>query len=255
MSLLEEQHIRYIRNIAVGEIGERGQEKLLSSRVSIIGAGGLGSPCVLYLAAAGIGRLLIVDGDRVELSNLQRQILYNTGDIGSAKVESAGGKIKALNPDVELKTREVRVDSSNIRDLIRGSDFVIDASDNFETKFLINDACVIEKIPFSHAGVVGFGGQTLTFVPKSACYRCIFESPPPPGIYQDTEEAGILGSVAGVLGAIQATEAVKCLLGTGELLTNRLLIFDGLSMTFNAVRVSRNKRCPVCGEHPTITEI
>ena len=255
MRLLKEQQIRYIRNITIGEIGEKGQERLLSSRVCIVGAGGLGSPCALYLAAAGVGRLLIVDQDKVELSNLQRQILHQTGDIGRAKVESARRGIEALNPDVELEIRKVRMDSSNIRELVRGSDFVIDATDNFESKFLINDACVLETIPFSHAGVAGFGGQALTYVPESACYRCIFESPPPQGSYQGPEETGILGSIAGLVGTIQATEAVKCMLGIGDLLTNRFLVCDGLSMTFNTIEVSRNRQCPVCGEHPTITEI
>ncbi|MBN2323921.1 MAG: ThiF family adenylyltransferase [Spirochaetes bacterium] len=253
MSLREEQYDRYKRNIALGEVGVRGQKKLLSSKVCIIGAGGLGSSCALYLAAAGVGRLLIVDKDCVERSNLQRQILHRTGDIGRTKVESARREIEALNPDVELITREVRADISNIRDLVTGSDFVIDAADNFETKFLINDACVIEKIPFSHAGVAGFGGQALTYVPGHACYRCLFESPPPQEIGGGRQEAGILGSIAGILGAIQATEAVKFLLQTGGLLTNRLLLCDGLSLTFNEVEVSRNRQCPVCGEHPRIT--
>jgi molybdopterin/thiamine biosynthesis adenylyltransferase len=255
MNLLENQYVRYRRNIALEEIGDQGQKKLLSSRVCIIGAGGLGSSCALYLAAAGVGRLLIVDRDKVELSNLQRQILHKTEDIGRAKVESARREIEALNPDVELETREVCVDSSNILNLLGDSDFVIDAADNFETKFLINDACVLKKIPFSHAGVAGFGGQTLTYVPGCACYHCIFGSPPPYGSYEGPEEAGILGSIAGLLGAIQATEAVKCLLGKGDLLTNRLLICDGLSMTFNEVEVSRNGQCPVCGKYPTITGI
>ncbi|HUT66288.1 MAG TPA: HesA/MoeB/ThiF family protein [Spirochaetota bacterium] len=255
LELSQRQYERYARNIAIGEIGLEGQKTLLRSRITIIGAGGLGSSCALYLAAAGVGNLLIIDGDRVELSNLQRQIIHHTGDLGREKVDSARQKIEALNPDVKLDTRTLRVDSGNIRDLIRGSDFVIDASDNFPTKFLINDTCVLENIPFSHAGVVGFGGQALTRVPGSACYRCIFDSPPPPGSYPSPKEAGIIGSIAGLFGTIQATEAVKYLLGIGDLIVNRLLICDGLSMTFSSVEVERNSCCMVCGNNPAITKL
>ena len=255
MKLSKEQYDRYARNIVIGEIGEQGQKKLLSSRVVIIGAGGLGSSCALYLTAAGVGHLCIIDSDRVELSNLQRQILHSTKNIGMNKTDSARVKIEALNPDVKLETCSLRVEAGNIRDLIRGSDFVIDASDNFPTKFLINDACVLETKPFSHAGVIGFTGQTLTRIQGSACYRCIFDSPPPPGSYPSPEEAGIIGSIAGLLGTIQATEALKYLLGIGELLLNRLLICDGLGMTFSTVDVEPNPRCPVCGKNPAITEL
>jgi molybdopterin/thiamine biosynthesis adenylyltransferase len=255
MKLSEEQYDRYARNIAISEIGEQGQKKLLGSKVAIIGAGGLGSSCALYLTAAGVGCLYIIDSDRVELSNLQRQVLHSTADIGKNKTDSARVKIEALNPDVKLETCSLRVDAGNIRDLIRGSDFVVDASDNFPTKFLINDACVLEKIPFSHAGVVGFGGQTLTRIEGSACYRCIFDSPPPPGSYPSPEEAGIIGSIAGLIGTIQATEAVKCVLGTGDLLTDRLLVCDGLSMTLSTVEVGPNPGCPVCGKNPSIIRL
>jgi molybdopterin/thiamine biosynthesis adenylyltransferase len=255
MKLSEQQLERYARNIAVNEIGEEGQKKLLGSSVVIIGAGGLGSPCALYLAAAGVGRILIVDSDRVELSNLQRQIIHHTGDLGSQKVDSARYKIEGLNPDVKIETRPVLVERANIRRLVNGFDFVIDASDNFPTKFLINDACVLANMPFSHAGVVGFGGQTMTRVSGSACYRCIFDSPPPPGSYPNPKEEGILGSIAGLVGTIQATEAVKYLLGIGDLLVNRLIIFDGLGMTFSTVEVSPNPGCPVCGQIPSITKL
>ena len=199
MSLTPEQLERYSRNIVLGEVGRQGQEKLLNSKVLIIGAGGLGSSCTLYLAAAGIGTLTIIDNDKVELSNLQRQILHSTQDIESKKVVSAKKKINVLNPNIKVITHHERVGTHNIRDFIEDNDFVVDASDNFSTKFLINDACVLMKKPYSHAGVIQFGGQTLTYTPGCTCYRCIFDSPPPEGTYLSPAEAGILGSVAGLL--------------------------------------------------------
>ncbi|UCB45158.1 MAG: ThiF family adenylyltransferase [Spirochaetota bacterium] len=255
MSLPPEQLERYNRNIAIGEVGEKGQERLLKSKVLIVGAGGLGSSCSLYLAAAGIGTLTIIDSDKVDLSNLQRQILYFTQDIDSRKVDSARQKINMLNPDIKVITHHERVGAHNIRDFIEENDFVIDASDNFSAKFLINDACVLMEKPYSHAGVIQFGGQTLTYTPGCTCYRCIFESPPPEGTYLSPAEAGILGSVAGLVGTIQATEAIKFLLGIGDLLTNKLLIYDGYTMSFNSVDIEKNDNCPICGRNPTITEL
>jgi adenylyltransferase/sulfurtransferase len=249
--LTTEQIERYSRQIMVPDIGGKGQIHLRQAGVLIIGAGGLGSPAAFYLAAAGVGTLGIVDPDRVELSNLQRQILHATGDIGRAKVESAREKITELNPDVEIKTYPVRFERDNAAAIAAGYKFIIDGSDNFDSKFLINDAAVALGIAFSHAGIVRLQGQTMTVLPgKSACYRCLFQDPPPPEEILNCQQAGILGAVAGTLGTIQATEAVKFLLGFEEgLLTDRLLTYDARSMKFHTVEVSRNPSCGACGEN------
>lgn len=255
MSLNEEQTIRYSRHILLKDVGGTGQERLLKGKVLIIGAGGLGAPAALYLAAAGVGTIGIVDADRVDLSNLQRQIIHFTPDLDRPKVESAREKIEAINPDVKVVTYLARVDSTNITEIIRDYDFVIDGTDNFPTKFLINDACVMEGKPFSHGGILRFDGQTFTYLPGTGCYRCVFPAPPPKGAVPTCSEAGILGAVAGMLGTVQAAEALRYLLGKGKLLTNRLLIFNALDMEYRTVGFKTNPACPVCGEHPTITEL
>jgi molybdopterin/thiamine biosynthesis adenylyltransferase len=220
----------------------------------IIGAGGLGSPIALYLAAAGVGTIGIADADVVELSNLQRQIAHQSKDIGVPKVLSAKEKMEAMNPDVRVNTYHTWISAGNILDIIGGYDFVIDGTDNFAAKFLINDACVLAGKPYSHGGILHFVGQTLTFIPgQFACYRCIFPAPPPKDAIPTCSQAGVLGVLPGVIGMIQATEALKYLLGMGELLASRLLIYDALAMTFRTVQLRRNAHCPICGENPSIT--
>lgn len=252
----EDQLERYSRHILLQDVGVEGQEKLCSAKILIIGAGGLGAPAALYLAAAGIGIIGIVDNDRVDLSNLQRQIVHFTRDVNAPKVESARAKMEAINPDIEVRTYQEYLCADNIRDIIRGYDFIIDGTDNFPTKFLVNDACVMENIPFSHGGILRFDGQTMTVVPgQSACYRCVFRKPPPPDAVPTCSQAGVLGAIAGMLGTIQAAEALKFVTEVGELLTDTLLTFDAKTMNFRKVKLSKQKDCPVCGEHPTITEL
>ena len=247
---------RYSRHILLQEVGIEGQEKILAAKVLIVGAGGLGSPAALYLAAAGIGTIGIVDYDEVEISNLQRQIAHFTKDLKTAKVDSAAEKMQAINPDILVNKHLASLCADNIRDIIREYDFVIDGSDNFPTKFLVNDACIFENIPYSHGGVLRFEGQTMTVLPgKSACYRCVFPKPPPADVVPTCSQAGILGAVAGMLGTIQAAEALKYVLGLGEPLTDALLTFDAKTMDFHKVRLKKQKNCPICGENPTITEL
>ncbi len=256
MALNEEQRERYSRHLMLAQVGEPGQQKLLSSKVLVVGAGGLGSPAALYLAAAGIGTIGIVDADKVELSNLHRQILHRTADIGCEKVKSAEEKMHALNPDITVRPYNMWVKADNIRQIITEYDFVVDASDNFATKFLINDACFFEKVPFSHAGVLGFDGQLITVLPgETTCYRCIFNAPPPADAVPPSSQAGLLGVLPGVIGTLQATEAIKYLLGIGNLLTDTLLTYDLLKMEFRKVHFSRNPDCPLCSRSPTITEL
>ncbi len=256
MKLFTDQQLeRYSRHIILQQVGIEGQQKIMDGKVLIIGVGGLGSPAAFYLSAAGVGTIGLVDADSVELSNLQRQIIHFTRDLQKPKVESAREKMEALNPDVKIKTYSLRVDAAHILDIIKEYDFVIDGTDNFPTKFLINDACVLEGIPFSHGGILRFAGQTITVLPgKSACYRCVFPEPPPVNAVPSCSQAGILGVIAGILGTIQATEALKYLLGKGELLTDTLLTFDALKMDFRKVRVQKRSSCLVCGEQPTILQ-
>lgn len=256
MRLSDEQIERYSRQIILPNIGGKGQEKIMNARVLIIGAGGLGSPCALYLAAAGIGRLGIVDSDKVELNNLQRQILHSTKSVGISKVDSAKERINTLNPDVEVVVYHLRVNSENILDIIKDYDVVVDGSDNFPTRYLVNDACFLAKKPLSHGGIFRYDGQLITILPgESACYRCLFPEPPPPGVVPSCQEAGILGVVAGVIGTLQANEVLKYVLGIGELLTGRLLVFNALDASFRQVKVHRNADCPLCGSKPTITKL
>jgi len=256
VGLTEEQIERYSRHIILEQVGGVGQEKLLSSKVLIVGAGGLGSPAALYLAASGVGTIGIIDADKVDLTNLQRQIIHHTSDLGLEKVKSAETKMRAINPEVTVKTYHQPAKADNIREIIREYDFVIDGTDNFPAKFLINDACYFEKIPFSHAGILKFYGQLITVLPgETTCYRCIFNAPPPAGAVPSCSQAGVLGVLAGVIGSLQATEAIKYLLGVGKLLTDTLLTYDALEMEFRAVKLNRNPNCPLCGEEPQITEL
>ena len=257
MALTDQQLERYSRHITLKEIGVRGQKKLLAAKVLIIGAGGLGAPAAMYLAAAGVGTIGIADCDNVELSNLQRQIIHTTDDVGKTKVQSAAETLKALNPDVEVITYHEYVNSKNIADMIADYDFIIDGADNFPTKFLINDACVLGRKPFCHAGILRFEGQLMTYVPdKGPCYRCIFEAPPPKDAVPSCREAGVIGAMAGIIGSMQALEAVKYITGQGELLTGSMLIFDGLKMEWRKVKLpKRVPTCPICGDDPAITEL
>ena len=251
----EEQIKRYSRHILLQDVGVEGQEKILNAKVLVVGAGGLGAPVSLYLAAAGIGRIGIIDADVVDLSNLQRQIIHFTKDVGIPKVESAKEKILAINPDVKVDTLREFLYSGNALDIIKEYDFVVDGTDNFPVKFLINDACVMAGKPFSHGGILRFNGQTFTHVPGSACYRCFFKEPPPTGVVPTCSQAGVLGAIAGMLGTIQAAETLKYFTGVGELLTNRLLTFDAKTMQFRTIPVKQRSSCDICGEHPTITEL
>ena len=233
MALTDEQIERYSRHIILKEVGAKGQKKLLNAKVLIIGAGGLGASAAMYLAAAGVGTIGIVDADDVDLSNLQRQIIHSTEDVGKPKVQSAKETMERMNLDVKINTYHMFVDASNIRELIREYDFIIDGTDNFPAKFLINDACVIEKKPFSHAGIIRFQGQLMTYVPgRGPCYRCVFQSPPPKDAVPTCKQAGVIGAMGGVIGSLQAMEAVKFIIGKGELLTGYLLTYDALKMEF-----------------------
>lgn len=252
----DEQITRYSRHIILPKVGGKGQKKLLQSKALVIGAGGLGSPSAYYLAAAGVGTIGIVDDDVVDISNLQRQILHSTPEVGVAKTESAAQKLTKLNPDVNIIQHNFRLNSTNILDLIKEYDVVLDGTDNFPTRFLINDACVMAKRPLIHAGIFRFEGQIITIKPyEGPCYRCLFPEPPPAGLVPSCHEAGVLGCIAGVMGTIQATEAIKVLLDLGEPLVGKLLTFDALEMNFRKVSVPRDKDCPICSDHPTITEL
>ncbi|KIE43946.1 HesA/MoeB/ThiF family protein [Geobacter anodireducens] len=252
----EEQIERYSRHIILKEVGGKGQKKLLDGKVMVIGAGGLGAPIALYLAAAGVGTIGIADADVVDLSNLQRQVIHFTPDVGKPKVESAREKMEAINPDVTVRTYQEWISAANIAQIIADYDFVIDGTDNFAAKFLINDACVLAGKPYSHGGILQFVGQTMTIRPgESPCYRCIFPAPPPKDAIPTCSQAGVIGVLPGVIGTIQATEAIKFLIGKGELLTGHIMMYDALEMNFRKVKLNRNRKCPVCGENPTVTEL
>ena len=256
MALTDQQIERYSRHIILAEVGGTGQEKLLASKVLIVGAGGLGAPAALYLAAAGIGTIGLIDADDVDLTNLQRQVIHHTDDVGVAKVTSAENKIRAINPDVTVRTYKQWATAANIRQIVREYDFVLDGTDNFPAKFLVNDACYFEKTAFSHAGILRFDGQLITVLPgETTCYRCIFGAPPPVGSVPSCSQAGVLGVLAGVIGSLQATEAIKYVLGLGDLLTDALLTYNALTMRFRKITLGRNPDCPLCGENPEITEL
>ncbi|SHO47706.1 HesA/MoeB/ThiF family protein [Anaerocolumna xylanovorans] len=257
MAFTNEQLERYSRHIILKEVGAKGQKKLLNSKVLIIGAGGLGAPAAMYLAAAGIGTIGIADADEVDLSNLQRQIIHGTKDVGKAKVKSAKETMNEMNPDVTVNTYRTFVTSENILELIKDYDFIIDGTDNFPAKFLINDACVMAGKPFSHAGIIRFQGQLMTYVPgRGPCYRCVFKNPPPKDAVPTCKQAGVIGAMGGVIGSLQAMEAMKYLLGIGDLLTGYLLTYDAITMNFRKIKLpAADKNCGICGEHPTITEL
>ena len=258
LAFTNDQMERYSRHLILKDVGAKGQKKIRQAKILIVGAGGLGAPAAMYLAAAGIGTIGLADFDVVELSNLQRQIIHATADVGKPKVQSCRETIAAMNPDVRVVTYQERVSAANIADIIRDQDydFIIDGVDNFPAKFLINDACVLLKKPFSHAGIIRFFGQTMTYVPGAGpCYRCLFNAPPPPGVAPTCREAGVFGVMGGILGTIQATEALKYILGLGELLTGAILTFDAALMDFRRVSISRNRKCRICGQEPTIHEL
>lgn len=254
-SFTDEQIKRYSRQIILPEVGGKGQKKLLASRVLVIGAGGLGSSAIAYLAAAGVGTLGIIDSDMVELSNLQRQIIHG-GNIGLAKAKSAENFARSLNSDVEVIACQERLSPENARSMVKKYDFVIDGSDNFPTHYLINDACVLEKIPCSHGSILRFEGYTTTSLPqKGPCYRCIFKKSPPPGLIPSCQEAGVFGVLPGIIGIIQASEALKFILEIGDLLTGRLLCFNAMDMRFFDLSAGKRMDCSICGDHPEIIEI
>ncbi len=261
--LTEAQRDRYSRHILLPEVGDVGQAKLLKSKVLLLGAGGLGSPAALYLAAAGVGTLGIADADVVDASNLQRQIMHATSRIGMAKVESAAKALSDLNPDVKVIGHEERVNSTNVERLFNEYDVIVDGTDNFPTRYLVNDASVFLGKPVVHGSIFRFDGQCTTFVPESAakklgiasgpCYRCLYPEPPPPHLAPSCQEAGVLGILCGIIGTLQATEAIKILLGKGDLLVGRLLTYDSLKMKFRELKLRKDESCPVCGPKPTIT--
>ncbi len=252
---LPELH-RYGRHLTLSEVGEAGQRRLKAGRVLVVGAGGLGSPLALYLAAAGVGTIGVVDFDRVEESNLQRQIAHGTAAIGSSKLVSMRERLADLNPHVRVVLHEVRLDRTNAIGVVQDYDVVADGTDNFATRYLVNDACVLAGKPNVYGSVLRFEGQASVFDARSGpCYRCVFPSPPPPGVVPSCAEAGVLGVVPGVIGSIQATEAIKLLLGLGETLLGRLLLYDALEMRFRELRLRKDPACPLCGEHPTIHEL
>ncbi|RLT44707.1 MAG: molybdopterin-synthase adenylyltransferase MoeB [Chloroflexi bacterium] len=262
-SLSEEQRIRYSRHTMLQEIGDEGQLKLLESKVLLIGAGGLGSPAALYLAAAGVGQIGIVDYDTVDVSNLQRQILHGQSDVGRYKVDSAADTLREINPEVKVIGYKEPITSANAFEIIRGYDLVLNGSDNFPTRYLVNDACQMLGIPLVDASIFMFEGQVTVYQPKhlekalegGPCYRCLYPDPPPPGEVPSCAEAGVLGVLPGIVGSIQAIEAIKLLVGFGEPLVGRLLMIDTTDMTFRTLKVQRNPECPVCGDHPTVTEL
>ena len=254
LNLDAEQLDRYSRHIIMDDVGPEGQAALLDSEVLVVGAGGLGAPILQYLAAAGVGTLAIADDDEVERSNLQRQVIHGTDDVGRPKVDSAREFVEQLNPDIDVETHQTRVTQDNAEELIDGRDVVVDASDNFPTRFLLNDACMLAGIPLSHGAVYRFEGQATTLT-GNPCYRCLFPEAPPEGAVPDCATAGVLGVGPGTIGAIQATEVVKLLLGTGEPLEGRLLAYDARDMAPDFVPIAPDPECPVCGDEPAIESV
>lgn len=254
---LSKQEIqRYSRHLIMPEVGMEGQLKLARAKVLMIGAGGLGAPLGLYLAAAGVGRLGIVDFDVVDFTNLQRQITFSTADVGRPKIQAAKERLAGLNPQIQIDTYETRLTSSNALDLFRDYDIIVDGTDNFPTRYLVNDACVLLGKPNVYGSIFRFEGQTTVFnYPGGPCYRCLYPEPPPPGLVPSCAEGGVLGVLPGIVGALQAMETIKLILGIGEPLTGRLLLFDALGMRFRELRLRKNPSCLVCGEHPTIREL
>ncbi len=257
LGFTNDQIYRYSRHIILPDVGGAGQKKLLEAKVLLVGAGGLGSPTAMYLAAAGVGTLGIVEFDTVDLSNLQRQLLHRTQDVGRLKIDSAADTINALNPDVRVVKHKVVLDSTNIMDIIRDYDIVVNGTDNFPTRYLVNDACVFAGKLLVDGSIFMFEGQATVYdgAHGGPCYRCLFPTPPPPGEVPSCQEAGVLGVLPGIIGSIQAIETMKLILGKGDSLKGRLLLFDALAMEFREMKVEQDPNCPVCGEHPTITEL
>lgn len=247
MHFTEEELKRYSRQILLGGVGEKGQSRLRDGRVLLVGAGGLGSPAAYYLAAAGVGLIGIADGDRVDITNLQRQILHNTADLGRLKVESAKEKLTRLNPGIQITAYPERLTPENAADIISSYDFVVEATDSFSTKYLVNDTCVALGKPFCLGGILRLEGQAMTHLPGTACYRCLFPAPPDTKDVPSASQVGVLGAAVGIVGSVQATEAIKYLTGMGRLLTDRLLSVDAATMAFSSVAVRRNPACPACG--------
>ena len=256
LTLTNEEVARYSRHLIMPEVGMEGQLKLKAARALCIGAGGLGSPVALYLAAAGVGTIGIVDFDEVDYSNLQRQIIHGTPDVGRSKLDSAKSRLNALNPEVEVVTYDMALSSQNALDLFAEYDLVIDGTDNFPTRYLVNDACVLRQKPNIYGSIFRFEGQASVFATQDGpCYRCLYPEPPPPGLVPSCAEGGVLGILPGVIGTLQATEAIKVILGVGEPLIGRFLIFDALRMRFRELKLRKDPDCPVCGTHPTVTEL
>lgn len=251
--LSSSEQLRYSRHLALREIGQAGQEKIRAARVLLIGAGGLGSPAALYLAAAGVGTIGLIDHDRVDVSNLQRQVLYGTNDVGELKVQVASRKLQELNPFVKIEAHAAELSAANVMQIVASYDLVLDGTDRFNTRYLSNDACVLSTKPLISAAIHRFEGQAMTYVPGAGpCYRCLFPSPPADGLVPNCAEAGVLGVLPGVMGLIQATEALKLIVGAGDLLTGRLLTYDALGLRFSEFKFARRVDCAVCGEHPSI---
>jgi sulfur-carrier protein adenylyltransferase/sulfurtransferase len=255
-TLSAQEVARYSRHLLMPEVGMDGQKRLKAASVLLIGTGGLGSPLGLYLAAAGIGRIGLVDFDVVDFSNLQRQVLHGTADVGRPKLQSAKERLHAVNPEVQIDLHETRLSSANAFPILEPYDLVIDGTDNFPTRYLVNDACILLKKPNIYGSIFRFDGQASVFYPgRGPCYRCLYPEPPPPGEVPSCAEGGVLGILPGLIGCIQATEAVKLLLGQGTSLIGRLLLYDALEMNFREYKVRRNPKCPVCGDHPTVTQL
>lgn len=256
MSLTQDEILRYSRHLIMPEVGVDGQEKLKAAKVFLIGTGGLGSPVAMYLTAAGVGTLGLIDFDVVDFSNLQRQIIHSTANVNVPKVESAKKRLHEINPNVTIHTYNEMLTKDNIMRLIKDYDIIVDGTDNFQTRYLVNDACVFTKKPFVYGSIFRFEGQATVFYPgKGPCYRCLFAEPPPPGMVPSCAEGGVLGILPGVIGVIQATETVKLIIGKGTPLIGRLLLYEALSMNFREVKFRKNPKCPVCGDHPTIKEL
>jgi molybdopterin/thiamine biosynthesis adenylyltransferase len=253
--LTPDQVQRYSRHIIMPQIGSKGQRTLLDSKVLIVGAGGLGGPVAIYLALAGVGTIGLVDFDTVDLSNLQRQVLHNTETIGLSKLESARQTLARYNPGVNLEAHEFAINSDNAMEVMKNYDVIVNGADNFATRYLVNDAAYLSGKPLVDGSILIFDGQVTTYLPGQGCYRCLFPSPPPPGMVPNCAEAGVLGALTGTVGSIQATEVVKLLLGVGEPLLGRLLLVDALNMEFRMVKTRRDAACPLCGDHPTVTEL
>lgn len=256
MAFSSEELLRYSRHLTLPEVGVAGQERLRSARVLVVGAGGLGSPAAMYLAAAGVGHLGLVDFDAVDLSNLHRQILHGTAAVGRPKLDSARERIADLNPHVEVTTYDTQLSSTDAMEILRNWDVVLDGSDNFPTRYLINDACVLLKKPYVYGSIFRFDGQLSVFgAPGGPCYRCLFAEPPPAGLVPSCAEAGVLGVLPGIIGSLQALEAIKLILGAGDSMAGRLLLFDALKTSFRELSIRRDPECAVCGDHPTVTEL